>query len=206
MSATAQPIRLTQEQLPSAINIMSKAFYSDTFIGYLAPDETVRSRVLPAFIGIVVNYCFLYGEAWTLPNMSGAACWLVPNKTSPSLMGMIRTGMFTVPLKFGWAGFQRFNDVLNYTDKVHKTVVKEPHWYLWGMGVDPALQGQGIGGRLLQPVLERADAAEQPCYLETQNDSNLPFYTKHGFEVASEGKTPGGLQVWAMLRKPQPRS
>jgi ribosomal protein S18 acetylase RimI-like enzyme len=199
----AQAIRLTQNQLPTAINVMMKAFHDDPFVAYLAPDEVKRTHLLPAFLGIVVNYCFLYGEVWTTPTISGVACWLVPNKTSPTFWGMLRTGMFTVPLKFGWAGFQRFNDVVTYTDAIHKQAVAEPHWYLWGIGVDPAHQGQGIGGDLIRPVLGTADAAGQPCYVETQNDSNLPFYHRHGFEIVSDGRTPGGLPVWAMLRKPQ---
>jgi GNAT superfamily N-acetyltransferase len=194
---------LTKTQCQTAIDVMVKAFFTDTFINYLAPDEKTRSRVLPAFISIVVNYCFLYGEVWTTSTISGAACWLPPNKTTPTFWGMLRTGMFTVPLQFGWAGFQRFNDVVSYTEIIHKQVVSAPHWYLWGIGVDPAYQGKGIGGDLIQPVLKQADAAGHPCYLETQNSSNLPFYQKHGFEVASDGKTSGGLQVWAMLRKPR---
>jgi ribosomal protein S18 acetylase RimI-like enzyme len=37
----------------------------------------------------------------------------------------------------------------------------DPHWYLCFMGVDPALQGQGIGGRLLAPVLHDADTSRK---------------------------------------------
>lgn len=201
MSESFQATRLKQNQLESAIKVMVKAFYHDPFVVYLAPDEALRARVLPAFIGIVINYSFLYGEVWTTPSLSGLACWLVPGKTSATFMGMLRTGMFIVPLKFGWAGFKRFNDVISYTDIIHKQIITEAHWYLWGLGVDPAHQREGNGARLMLPILERADSMGQACYLETQNRANLPFYTKHGFEVASDGKSPGGLQVWAMVRK-----
>lgn len=54
----------------------------------------------------------------------------------------------------------------------------------------------------MQPVLAKADAAGQPCYLETQNESNLSFYSKFGFEAVNDGKSPAdGLGVWAMVRK-----
>ena len=205
MPDTSQPVRLTQAQVKQAIEVMGRAFLNDPFLRYLAPDDIQRARLTPEFIGIVVKYCVLFGEVWTFPSLDGVACWLIPGKTSPSLGGMLRRGMLTMPLKFGWAGFQRFMAVVSYTETLHKQFAPEPHWYLWVLGVDPSQQGKGLGGRLLQPVLSQADGAGQPCYLETLNESNLPFYHKHGFEVASSGVVPkNSLRVWAMVRKPKP--
>lgn len=184
--------------------MMGKAFVNDPFLCYLAPNAVKRKRLTPEFVGIVVNYCALYGEVWTTATQWGAACWLPPGKTSPTLSGMIKTGMLTMPLKFGWAGFQRFLAVVNYTEALHKQFAGGPHWYLWGMGIDPAQQRKGIGSALLQPVLAQADQAGLPCYLETQNAANLSFYQKHGFAVVSDGVVPKEtLQVWAMVRTPQ---
>jgi len=204
MTETFQPVRLTQVQLKQAIEVMGKAFLDDPFLKDLAPDDGKRAQLTPEFVGIVVNYCSRFGEVWTLPSLDGVACWLMPGKTSPSFFGMLQTGMLTMPLKFGWAGFQRFMAVVSYTETLHKQFASEPHWYLWGLGVEPSRQGKGFGGTLLQPVLSRADAAGQPCYLETQNESNLTFYQKHGFEVVSNGVVPkSSLRVWAMVRKPK---
>jgi GNAT superfamily N-acetyltransferase len=205
MLETLQPVQLRQAQLQQAIAVMGRAFVHDPFLRYLAPDETQRKRLTPEFVGIVVKYCTLYGEVWTLPSVDGIACWLPPGKTSPTFGGMVRTGMLTMPLKFGWSGFQRFNAIVTYTEILHKQFASEPHWYLWGLGVEPAQQGKGLGGILLQPVLSKADAAGQPCYLETQNESNLTFYHKYGFDVVSGGTAPkSSLRVWAMLRQPRP--
>lgn len=203
MPDPTSPVRLTQSQLNQAIEVMGRAFRNDPFLRHLAPDDAQRARLTPEFVGIVVKYCFRYGEAWATPSLDGVACWLTPGNTSPTFGRMLRTGMLTMPLKFGRAGFGRFNGVVTYTDKVHKQSVSGPHWYLWGLGVEPSQQGKGIGGRLMQPVLSQADAANQPCYLETQNESNLTFYQEHGFEVVSDGVGPkSDLRVWAMVRKP----
>ena len=73
----------------------------------------------------------------------------------------------------------------------------------WGLGVEPSEQGKGIGGVLMQPILMRAGAEGLPCYLETENERNVPFYERHGFEVVSDGEVPKrGLRVWAMVRNP----
>jgi GNAT superfamily N-acetyltransferase len=54
-----------------------------------------------------------------------------------------------------------------------------PHWYLETMGVDPAAQRKGLGGRLLKPVLEIADRARVDCYLETADHANVEYYGRH---------------------------
>ncbi len=207
MTETPQPVRLTQGQLKQATEVMGRAFLNDPFLKHIAPDNTKRARLTPEFVSIVVKYCYLYGEVWTFPSLEGVACWLIPGQTSPSFAGMLRTGMLIMPLKFGWAGFQRFNDVVTYTDTLHKQFATTPHWYLWGLGVEPTQQGKGLGGALLQPVLSRAEAAGQSCYLETHNESNLPFYQKHGFVIVSDGVVPiSNLRVWAMVRQPKSHS
>jgi GNAT superfamily N-acetyltransferase len=182
----SQPIPLAKRQLSDARALMGRAFVDDPLLRFLAPDAAKRQQLTPEFTAIVVDYCHYYGEAWTLPGLEGLACWLL------------------MPLKFGWQGFQRFGDMVSYTEALHKQFAPMPHWYLWGLGVDPIHQRKGLGGALLQPVFARADAAKQMCYLETQNALNLPFYEKHGFEVVSSGTVPKhDLPIWAMTRKPQ---
>ncbi|MGI8551207.1 MAG: GNAT family N-acetyltransferase [Dehalococcoidia bacterium] len=77
-----------------------------------------------------------------------------------------------------------------------------PCWYLNILGVDPIRQGTGIGGRLVKPILQRGDAQEMPCYLETFKERNLRFYQKHGFRVLAEAVLPeDGPRFWTMLRQ-----
>ena len=72
------------------------------------------------------------------------------------------------------------------------------------LGTEPARQGEGIGTRLLEPVLETCDADELPAFLESSKESNVAFYTRHGFRVTEEVQLPGGPPVWLMWRDPRP--
>jgi ribosomal protein S18 acetylase RimI-like enzyme len=117
---------------------------------------------------------------------------------------MMLSGLAPVPWKFGLAAFRRLMRSQAHYERLHKRDVPPRHWYLPTLGVDPPRQGQGIGGALLQPVLARADAEGLWCYLETEKEKNVPFYRKHGFEVAAEGDLAGdGPHFWTMRRKPQ---
>lgn len=60
---------------------------------------------------------------------------------------------------------------------------EQPYWYLLAVGVEPSMQGQGIGTRLLEPIFERADEAGERCFLETASKQNVAWYQDLGFEI-----------------------
>lgn len=199
-----EPVRLTADQLKQASEALGRAFHNDPLWKYLAPDEARRARLVPLSLGILVRYSFLYGEVYTTATVDGVACWLPPGDTTPAFLRLARIGIRDAPWELGVRGLLRYMRAEAYSSAVHTRCLPGKHWYLWGLGVEPARQGQGIGSRLIQPVLARADVAGLPCYLETMNEVNVPFYQKHGFAVVSEGDVPGcELRVWGMRREPQ---
>jgi hypothetical protein len=71
------------------------------------------------------------------------------------------------------------------------------------LGMESAQDWNCIGRRLIKPVLARADSGGVPCYLETFNEKDLPFYKTHGFRIIAAGGIPGGgPDFWAMVRPP----
>ena len=58
----------------------------------------------------------------------------------------------------------------------------EPHWYLWTLGADPSVQGQGYGALLLEHRLAQIDERSEPAYLEASSPGLVPFYQRFGFE------------------------
>jgi ribosomal protein S18 acetylase RimI-like enzyme len=81
---------------------------------------------------------------------------------------------------------------------------KDPHMYLFTVGTRKAARGQGLGKKLIRPVLDASDRASLPCYLENSNPANTGFYVSHGFE-RMKLFTPGdGAPVMeAMWREPR---
>lgn len=62
----------------------------------------------------------------------------------------------------------------------------DPHWYLAVLGVEPALQGQGLGTRLLDGLRALVADRPGPIYLESDRPESVAFYRARGFEVLGE--------------------
>jgi ribosomal protein S18 acetylase RimI-like enzyme len=83
--------------------------------------------------------------------------------------------------------------------EVHPT---ESHWYLGCLGTHPDWQRRGMASAVLAPVLGTCDDDGLPAYLETQRESNVPFYRRHGFEVVGTKQlADGGPKMWLMWRE-----
>ncbi len=197
--AIALPNR--REPIRQVMAALDRAFFDDPLDVYLLPDPAQRKRLLSKIHLIMLRYALRYGEVYTTPAYEGAACWLPPGRTYPTLWRLLSVAWRDPPLAMGWQGYRRFTQVDAYLEHAHRSAVPGPHWYLWELGIDPAHQHQGIGGALLRPILERADHERLPCYLETTNVENPSFYERHGFRVVSEGIAPGtNICVWSMRR------
>ena len=66
---------------------------------------------------------------------------------------------------------------------------------LRGMATDRALQGQGIGGILLDSAVDRMRAAGFVVAWARARDAALGFYTRHGFVVRGDGFVDEGTQL-----------
>ena len=63
-----------------------------------------------------------------------------------------------------------------------------PHWYLAGIGVEPAERRRGIGSALIAPGIEAAERDGIPCALLTNAERNLAVLRGHGFEIDARGR------------------
>lgn len=200
-------IALEASQHDRAAQILTRAFYQDPVYTHIFPDPDRRARTLQSLWAGVVRYSRAYGVVHTTPTVQGVACWVSPGNVELTLWRTLRTGL---ALQLPWLLLRlpsqtrrRFLNVLDHIDGARRRLIQEPYWYLWAIGVDPAYQGQGIGGRLLRPLLARSAADGLPCYLETQNEQNVEFYQRRGFRVLSVEQVPGhGIRYWTMLRQP----
>jgi GNAT superfamily N-acetyltransferase len=195
---------LERSSLDRAVITVARAFSPDPMITWVFPDAVGRLAGARALMRLLVEYGLRYGRV-TASHDAKAVCVWIPPGPGITIPRLIRSGMLGLPLRTGLGPFGRFLAANETMDKIHKARVPEPHWYLFGVAVDPELHSQGIGSAIIREGLALSDRESRPCYLETSEPRNLALYKRFGFAVLQEatlGK--GGPPAWAMLRQPQP--
>jgi ribosomal protein S18 acetylase RimI-like enzyme len=189
-----------RDMLARGIDTLERAFFSDPMFVWMFPNAGDRSRALRLMNGVPLEYGLRYGRVTQARGGRAVAIWIPPRRTI-TVGGMVRSGMLRLPLRIGLRAFVRFAGANAAMAHIHKTYVPDPHWYLLIVGVDPELQGQGLGSALVEEGLARADNDRCACYLETGEERNLAFYERFGFYVLESALLgEGGPTAWGMRR------
>ena len=93
--------------------------------------------------------------------------------------------------------------VRNFIAEMRAMAPDEPVWYLGAIAVDPSAQGQGIGTRLMAPMVARCDRTGTPAWLESTNPRNHMFYVRQGFEAVETIAPTDGPPVTGFRRPPR---
>ena len=146
----------------------------------------------------------LFGEVSTTEGKPlGAAICLPPETWEITPGRATAAGFDELPDVMGEEAASRFFSALGAIDPYHHRDVPPAHWYVMVVGVSPEAHGQGLGRALLEPVMNRADAAGLPCYLETAQPKNVTFYEHLGFKnVVGVVEPQSGLRLWTFRRDP----
>lgn len=193
------PVRLTESQVMMAAIVLSRAFMEDAGMVYMIPDAVERTRLLPPLFAPLIRYAIAHGEAHTTENAESVALWLPPGGSTPANADMAAAGIGDAIKQMGQEITGRMMNLSTHLETVHAATMPEAHWRLYFLGVEPERQGQGVGGALIQPMLDRIAGAGETCYLETLEARTIPFYRRKGFRVINESDVPeSAVHSWAM--------
>ncbi len=201
---SATTIRLAGAQIPEAAATLARAFNDDPLMVYAIPDPSERARLLPDVYARMVRFGLLAGEVHvTAGALEGVALWLPPN-AKWTRENIEASGMHQLATIIGDGAYQRYREVVSREWQARERDITGPCWYLFLLGVEPSRQRRGLGGRLIRPVIERAEIEQFGCYLETENQRNVAFYLKQGFNMIVNGEEAGssGVRFWTFRRTP----
>lgn len=197
--------RLDERRAADAAGVLTRAFEDNPatlaiFAGF-SPDELRRclGRAIAAFVDISLRHG-LSEVVLRGGKVAGVALTFGPGAYPPPLGAQLRMAARVAATGFRSAlGYARAGD---HMQRLHPKV---PHWYLFFLGVEPELQGQGLGGKLLERLNERADRDGVVGYLETDRESNLRLYQRYGFQIVTDDVLPRvrDLRLWTMRRPVQ---
>jgi GNAT superfamily N-acetyltransferase len=188
------------EDREAAVHALAEAFMDDPVAIWATPRDWHRFGVLRRFFAAVYDAHVDAGTVYVDAERRGAAIWALPGHWQPTPRQQLDTAAaFAHPRH--WRRLPRIVRGILQAESGHPR--SPDHFYLPTLGVAPDRQGEGLGSRLLAPILGICDSDGLPAYLESSKHSNIAFYARHGFRVTGELRLPGGgPTIYPMWREP----
>lgn len=180
--------------------ITADAFRDDPFVNWMLKSQKHKLQMYTTLAKNVYaprGFCQIYEE-----NGEGQAAtmWMMPGgNIKESFLGSLSL-MKTFAMDAGVSGMKRGFFTGQAMEKQHP---KEPHVYLFTVGVRGAARGRGLGRQMIEPVLAACDESGTMAYLENSNPANERVYNSLGFEhLAVIEPMAGSVTLQAMKRRP----
>lgn len=185
----------TPDEMPHAVAAIVAAFLTDPTARFAWPGARDYLKAMPLAIHELAGACFGQGTAYISGDLCGTALWLPP-RVQPNGEALEKVFRDT-------AKPEHLDDLLATFEKMDQSHPKGAHWYLPMIGVDPRVQGKGLGAELMRYSIARCDQDGALAYLETANPRNIPLYERFGFEAMEQFQVGAAPRVTPMLRRPR---
>jgi len=128
-----------------------------------------------------------YGDVYTTSSsVEGVAVWLLSAKSETTFWRAFRSGGVGPQKHLGKKIMDCLMSFSTAVDILHKKHALYPRYYLFFIGGDPAYQKKRVASRLIAPMLGWLDIQKLPCYLTTQDETNIGLYEHYGFKVIEQ--------------------
>jgi ribosomal protein S18 acetylase RimI-like enzyme len=193
---------LKRDEVDEAGGMLGRAFRDSpgygAILGHLAEERRTRAitRAKTGFTAAAVRHQ-IADAAFVDGRLVGVALITAPGQWPLPVRVFLRHARGCAT-----AGPRAIANYLRTDGHMVKRHPKEPHYYLFVLGVEPELQGRGLGRGLLARMSARADAEGVPCYLETDKERNVRLYQGAGYRVVTDETVPTGpgFRMWTMQR------
>ena len=202
--ARVRPLRPGEAR--AAGDVLARSHQQDPAFDAVFPDARQRAKALPRLFRVWVRDALPYGGVYAAlddQRILGVAVWLPPGRFPLTLGRKLRP--VVGGLRIFAAAPRAFPRLVRFQANAERQHPEGESWYLEIVGVDDGARGQGLGARLLEPVLASADRDGLRCYLETARAELVRWYERLGFAVTnpSVALVPDGPTHWQMSRPPR---
>lgn len=175
-------IKAKQSDKDRVIDILTTSFYENQSVNYIINQDSKRESRIRALMDYSFEVCSSFGDVFLSDDKKSCALIVYPDKKRATL----KSTLLDVKLILQAVGISNISKTLKREKLINSIQPKMLMTYLWFIGVDRDAQGQGIGSKLLQEIIDYSNSISRPIYLETSTVRNLPWYDKFGFEVYNE--------------------
>ena len=193
-----------KENLKQSAETMAIAFHDDPAIRYLLSGETTGNHDWRYFFTIlqaVYGKCLILSSDQTIQNL---LVMFPPHLKGVPIFRFFLNGGIGLCRFFGPKLFLRSLNYEKNCQRIKDRFLTPNTWYCMCFVVRPEKQGQGIGSRLIKPVLQALDDYHILLYLETHKEINTYIYEHLGFHMVDISAIPGtNTAQYAMLWTPK---
>ena len=211
---------LLQNDLAAAVSLSAAAFQNTSSYAAIVPDDDARQQFLAWLFERNYQFALEHGVARVVEcdvqrrgyaslnvrrEIVGFYLFERPGTPSPSLLVLVRWGFLGFPFRFGLGATARLLRLKSWFEAKEREIVGDREIAkLERVTVLPARQGRGVGSAALAAAMREADAEKLAVLLFTQEERNVRFYARLGFEVVADEICPvGDFRNWAMIREPR---
>jgi GNAT superfamily N-acetyltransferase len=186
--------------IPGLVAALSGDVFYQTILAAHATDEAKRAA-LARYMGYSIDEAARTGRVVLADDPAiGAALWLLPREAGVERREHAAKHAFLAEL-CGPTGYDHYRRIVGFMHTQAERAIPADAWYLSILGVDPAVQGRGIGARLLAPTIAEADAVGAVTWLETFTTRGARFYERIGFTLVGWYDEPVTARAYAALRR-----
>jgi GNAT superfamily N-acetyltransferase len=197
---------VNDDHFPGIVEANARGFYAGPAWKWIFPDDRKRLDQLRWIFARGARIRLKYCESYTTDReVLGVSMWSPPTrKAGVPIWDQLTSGLLKVPFKFGPGVLFRLNKFTSHENEFCREIFKAgSFWVVESIVVHPDFQRKGLGGKLLELGLKKADLERMPVFVLTHDPANLAFYGKHGFKLVKEtGFGSSGLVSYGMIREP----
>lgn len=164
------------------ISILSKSFDDNPSVNDAVKSDSHRVKRIHSLMEYSVEMGTRKNGLW-LNDEKNATAVLYDPVSNKDKFGDYLNQVKLVHRSIGWS---RLFYMLKKDSAIASHRPKESYLYLFLLGVDPAFQGKGFGGKMMEEIISFAETEKKAIYLETSVDRNVIFYQRLGFDVFFE--------------------
>jgi hypothetical protein len=161
------------------VDILSKSFADNKSVNYIIKQDRKRTQRIRKLMEYSFDICYLFGGIFLSEDKEGCALVIMKDKKRTTLKSIF----LDVKLILSVIGLSNIKKAMKRESIINKLHPKLPFYYLWFIGVEPAVQNNGIGTKLMNDVINEAKVNDRSIYLETSTLKNISWYEKLGFAV-----------------------
>ncbi|MEN9440654.1 MAG: hypothetical protein RLZ33_730 [Bacteroidota bacterium] len=163
----------------AVIDILCQSFKENKSVNFVVKQDHRKERRLRTLMAYSYYQGSRNGKVYLNEDKTACAIILYSTKKKTSLLDIY----WDLKLVLKCIGLMRIFKVLKRESFIKQNHPTFAFVHLWYIGVLPGLQGKGIGGNLMNEILNEASKNNLPIYLETSTERNFKFYESLGFSL-----------------------